>query len=80
MWEKLGAALSLDENQLAIVSKNNAYNPHRSEDCCREMLTKWLQLNTSATWSVLDDAAKTITVADDCVSSIGCHTTGKLAS
>ena len=78
MWEKLGAALSLDENQLAIISKNNAYNPYKSEDCCREVLKKWLQINTSATWSVLDDAAKAITMADDCVSSIGCHTAGKL--
>ena len=78
MWEKLGAALSLDENQLAIISKNNAYNPHRSEDCCREMLTKWLHINTSSTWSVLEDAAKTIMVTDDLVPSISCHTTGKL--
>ena len=78
VWEKLGAALSLDKNQLAIISKNNAYNPHRSEDCCRDMLTKWLQVNTSATWSVLEDAAKTIMVTDDPVSSISCRTTGTL--
>ena len=77
MWEKLGAALSLDENQLAIISKNNAYNPYRSEDCCREMLTKWLHINTSATWSVLEDAVKTIMITDSCPSSNNCYTAGK---
>ena len=78
MLEKLGAALSLDENQLAIISKNNAYNPHRAEDCCREMLIKWLHINTSATWSVLEDATKIIILTNDPVASISCHTTGKL--
>ena len=77
-WEKLGAVLSLDENQLAIISKNNAYNPHRSEDCYREMLKKWwYQIHTSATWDVLEDAVKTIMMPDDSASSI-CYATGTL--
>ena len=42
------------------------------------MLKKWLQVNTLSTWSVLEDAVKTITILDDPVSSISCHTIGKL--
>ena len=79
VWEKFGAALGLDQAQLSIISNNNAYNPHRSEGCCREMLTKWLQVNTSASWSVLEDAVKTIMASGDPISpfsSINCNTAG----
>ena len=70
VWEKLGTALGLDQHQLSIISKNNAYNPQRSEDCCREMLIKWLQVNTTASWSLLEDAIKIITESGDSATSL----------
>ena len=79
-WEKLGVALALDQYQVAIISKNHAHNPHRSEDCCREMLIKWLQINPSATWGVLEDAVTAIMSPSDpvvynCAGSYTCLVT-----
>ena len=59
-WEKLGLELGLKEYDLAIISKNNAYNPSRVEDCCVAVLELWLQDMPSPTWSKLDDAVKNI--------------------
>jgi len=61
-WEDLGLKLGLDANHIALISKNNAYNPDRTRDCCKDMLAKWLNLDTSATWRKLKDAVGGIRV------------------
>ena len=63
-WDDLGLKLGLDTNQVAIISKNNAYNPDRTRDCCKDMLAKWLKFDTSATWRKLNDAISTIKIDD----------------
>jgi len=68
-WEDLGLHLGLNRDQVAIISKNNAYNPDRTRDCCKEMLAKWLNIDTSATWGKLKDAINTIKVEDAPVSN-----------
>ena len=78
VWEKLGIALGLDQHRLDIISKDNAYNPHRSEACCREMLERWLQINTSATWGILEHAVHAIMISDDPTSSVSCDTIGTM--
>lgn len=35
---------------------NNAYHPDRVEQCFRSTLIKWLQVDPSPTWDVLDYA------------------------
>ena len=57
LWERLGLELGLKDYHIANISKDN---PNRSVTCCREVLQKWLEIDTSATWGKLDDAVKNI--------------------
>ena len=59
-WERLGLELGLKNYDITIISKNNAYNPSRVEDCCIAVLEQWLKEMPSPTWSKLDDAVKHI--------------------
>ena len=59
-WEKLGVELGLKDYHIASISKDNEHNPNRSVTCCTVMLQKWLDIDSSATWSKLDDAVKNI--------------------
>ena len=59
-WERLGLELGLKDYHIANISKDNA---NRSVTCCREMLQKWLEIDTSATWGKLDNAVKNITIS-----------------
>ena len=59
-WESLGAELGLEQHHLALISKNNAFNPDRNEDCCKAVLAKWLMGNPFPTWNKLEDAVNTI--------------------
>jgi len=45
---------------LALISKNNAFNPDRNEDCCKAVFSKWLKSDPSSTWGKLEDAVNTI--------------------
>ena len=59
-WERLGLELGLKDYHIANISKDNEHNPNRSVTCCREMLHKWHDIDTSATWGKLDDAINNI--------------------
>ena len=56
-WERLGVELGLKDYHIANISKDN---PNRSVTCCRVMLLKWLDIDSSATWAKLNDAIKKI--------------------
>jgi len=58
-----GIELGLKDYDIANISKDNEHNPNRSVTCCRTMLQKWLQTDSSATWGKLDDAVKNITLS-----------------
>ena len=59
-WESLGAELGLEQHHLALISKNNAFNPDRNEDCCKAVLEKWLNIDLLPNWGKLEDAVNTI--------------------
>ena len=59
-WERLGLELGLKDYHIANISKDNEHNPNRSVTCSREVLQKWLEIDTSTTWGKLDDALKKI--------------------
>ena len=59
-WEHLGVHLGLEPHHLGYISKNHAHNPDRTNDCCRDVLMKWLELECSPTWGKLEDAVNTI--------------------
>ena len=55
-WEDIGIKLGLKKHDLDNISTNNAYNPDRTVECCKKMLNKWLETDTSATWDKLRNA------------------------
>ena len=57
--------MKLDQYQLGIISANNKFNPERSQDCCREMLKEWLEVDPSASWGVLEDTLSAIILTSD---------------
>ena len=60
-WERLGLELGLKDYHIANISANNSSHKQRQvEVCCSQMLQKWLEVNSSATWGKLDDAIKNI--------------------
>jgi len=59
-WEELGAKLGLKDHYIAVISQDNAFNPNRTVACCKNMLKKWLQIDTTATWGKLIDAIKAV--------------------
>ena len=60
-WKQLGAELGLKDYHIANITENNASRQLRQvEQCCSQMLQKWLHIDPSATWGKLDDAIKNI--------------------
>ena len=49
-WRQLGAQLHFDQAKLDIILSNFQRD---SEGCCRDLLHRWLDKNSSATWNQL---------------------------
>ena len=76
-WERLGLELGLKDYHIANISKDNEHNPNRSVTCCSKMLQIWLVIDSSATWSKLDDAVKKIkSLTIGSLSTASSHSTG----
>ena len=60
-WKQLGVELGVQNYHIANITENNASRKLRQvEECCSQMLQKWLDIDPSATWGKLDDAIKKI--------------------
>ena len=55
-WEDLGEHFGLKPYHLDCISRDNEYTPNRTKNCCRAVLKKWLELECSPTWGILEDA------------------------
>ena len=55
-WRYLGALLHFDQTELGIIFSNFRND---SEECCRNLLSRWLEKTTGASWnqifSAIDD-------------------------
>ena len=72
VWREIGRQLGLSDGPLATIEKNFAAD---AEKCCSEMLSKWLETNTDASWQ------KLFTVIDNCAGEYFVNIAiGKLAS
>ena len=60
VWRKIGRELGLPDETLAIIEKNHSATG--VENCCRGLLSKWLEVNTNASWQ------KLFAVIDNCAS------------
>ena len=49
-WRYLGALLNFDQAQLDIIFSNFRND---SEECCRSLLSRWLEKTTDASWNQL---------------------------
>ena len=52
-WRELGEAIGLSSNELEIISADHSYHPSRSEECCKVVLRKWLEKDSTASWNKL---------------------------
>ena len=52
-WRYLGALLNFDQARLDIIFSNFRND---SEECCRSLLSRWLEKTTDASWSQLFSA------------------------
>jgi len=55
-WRKIGVQLQLSSGTLDIIERDNH---HKAVPCCDAMLSKWLELDHTATWSKLLDIEST---------------------
>ena len=55
-WRDLGIQLKIPEHHLNTIAVNNTNHPFYSEQCCKVMLQKWMEITPDATWSILQMA------------------------
>ena len=66
-WKQIGTELQLDDRALSIIEANKAPYPNRVELCCREMITQWLEIDTTATWMKLLNAIDEVSKYPDAI-------------
>jgi len=49
-WKEIGVEMGLPDAKLRAIRQDN---PHRVKDCCNEMFSEWLKVDTTATWEKL---------------------------
>ena len=59
-WRKIGTQLGLPTATLDIIKNDHK---DRAEPCCNAMLKKWLQVDTTASWSKLFTVIESPTVS-----------------
>ena len=55
-WRALGTQLNISTNSLDIIEANNSHHREHVRTCCRDMLIKWIETDTEATWNKLHKA------------------------
>ena len=68
IWEQLGLKLGLEDHDISNTLKDNARSPSQSEECCADMLKKWLRKIPSPTWGKLEDAINAMKSRTICIS------------
>ena len=64
-WKVIGALLGLTSATLNIIEHDNHY---KARQCCNAMLSKWLEVDTTASWmklfTVIESAAVSCSAPD----------------
>ena len=66
-WKQIGTELQLDDHSLDIIEVNYSPYPRKVELCCREMITQWLAVYTTATWMKLLNAIDEVSKYPDAI-------------
>ena len=61
-WNEIGIELKLDATVLEIIRENYATHHNKTEECCKTMIRKWLEVSSNATWDNLLKAIDAVTV------------------
>jgi len=59
-WKDLGVELKLPTYHLDAIAVNYVNHPWYSQECCRAMLQKWLEITPKPTWNILQKAIATL--------------------
>ena len=62
-WKQIGTELQLDDHSLDNIEANS----RKVEQCCREMITQWLAVDTTATWMKLLNAIDEVSKYPDAI-------------
>ena len=77
-WREIGVELGLTDAKLRAIRKDN---PHSVRDCCNEMFSEWLRVDTTASWVKLFTAIESPAVSGgpvrgnyiDCTCIVCCY-------
>ena len=66
-WKQIGTELQLDDRTLDNIEANYATHSKKVENCCREMITQWLKVDPTATWTKLLNSIDAVITYPDAV-------------
>ena len=55
-WRDLGVELNLPIHRLDIIAVNYINHPSYSEQCCKAVLQKWMEITPNPTWNIIQKA------------------------
>ena len=64
-WKDLGIQLKLPVHNLDVIAIDHVNHPSYSEECCKAMLKKWMQVNFKPTWDELYQAIDGLPLLSD---------------
>ena len=56
IWKDLGLELKIPQYYLDIIEIDNVHYPSHAQKCCKDMLSKWMQITPKPTWNILQKA------------------------
>jgi len=66
-WKQIGTELQLDRPALDNIEANYATHPNKVEQCCRKVISQWLDVNIAATWMKLFNAIDAVSTYPDAI-------------
>ena len=55
-WKDLGVELKIPMEVLDVIKLNNVNHLSHNQQCCKDMLRKWMQMTSKPTWNILQNA------------------------
>ena len=61
-WKDLGIQLKIPLHHLDTIAVNNVNHPHYSQQCCKAVLQKWMEITPNPTMNMLQIAIDSLTI------------------
>ena len=55
-WKDLGLELKIPQYDLDTIEINNVHYSSHAQKCCKDMLSRWMQITPKPTWNILQKA------------------------